>query len=475
MNVKKIAQFAIGPIGVASIGFGSLPFVTRLFSQEDIGRIAMFHIATNMCILLFGLGLDQAYVREYHETTNKVALLKEVLLPGFLLLIGFISLIELSSLSIAEILFDVRAVVLEVLIITGIFVSFLSRFLLLALRMKERAFTYSINQILPKLIFLAIIFSYILFDFETTFAKLLTAHVVSGLAMIPFLVWHNCHENVGAIEQPIDKLHLFEMIKYGYPLVLGGLAYWGLTASDKVFLRSLSTYTQLGLYSVAVSMAAGAAIFSNIFSTVWAPTVYKWAANNENFEKVDQVTEYALSIIVLFFCLSGMLSGLITKILPDSYLSVHYILMPCLGSPLMYALSETTVVGLGISKKTVFAMVASVGALLFNLFGNYLLIPKYGAVGAAISTSFSFWVFLLLRTEFSYQVWRPFPRIKLYIFSFTCIAIASLSALRGEVLGYWLQCIWFGFMLICSISFFQQYKNIIVWLSDCMLKFFHGR
>ncbi|MGD1853115.1 MAG: lipopolysaccharide biosynthesis protein [Leptolyngbyaceae cyanobacterium] len=467
MNVKKIVQFSVGPIGATLLGFISILLVTRLFSQGDIGRLAMFHIATNICTLLFSLGLDQAYVREYHETLNKAALLKGTLLPGLLLLTASISLLELVvSLPISELLFSFRSVALEALVVVGLITNFLSRFLLLALRMQERALSYSISQLLSKFLSLVIVFSYILFDTDKTFLNLLLAHVSSSLAVTMLVAWHCLHEDMYTIKQPIDKHKLLGMLKYGCPLVVGSLAYWGLTASDKVFLRAFSDYTQLGLYSIAVSIAAGAALLGTVFSTVWAPTVYKWAANNENFQKIDQVAEYMLSAVVLFFSLGGITSGLITEILPDNYASVRYVLIPCLSFPLMYVLSEATVVGLGISKKTILIMGASVSALLFNLLGNYILIPKYGAAGAAIATSFSFWFFLFLRTEFSCQVWRSFPRTKLYIFSFTCVTLASLSALLGETMGHWLQGMWFGFMLICIVSFFQNYKNTVLWISN---------
>ena len=66
MNPKKIASFALGPIGGAALGFITLPIITWFFSQEDVGRMAMLNVAVSFSILLYTLGLDQAYVREFH-------------------------------------------------------------------------------------------------------------------------------------------------------------------------------------------------------------------------------------------------------------------------------------------------------------------------------------------------------------------------------------------------------------------------
>ena len=82
MTPKKIAEFALGPIAGAFLGFISLPIMAWFFTIEDIGRLAMLNVVTGFSTLLFSLGLDQAYVREYHEVTNKPALFKETLCPG---------------------------------------------------------------------------------------------------------------------------------------------------------------------------------------------------------------------------------------------------------------------------------------------------------------------------------------------------------------------------------------------------------
>ena len=79
------------------------------------------------------------------------------------------------------------------------------------------------------------------------------------------------------------------------------------------------------------------------------------------------------------------------------------------------ALITVTAVGISISRRTIFSMLASVLAMLCNLLGNYLLVPKYGAAGAATSTLLSFVLFYVLRTEFSKYVWRNIATRKTYL------------------------------------------------------------
>ena len=65
-------------------------------------------------------------------------------------------------------------------------------------------------------------------------------------------------------------------LRYGLPLAFGNLAYWGLTSIDRFVLKDISGLDELGIYSMAVSFGAVALIFQSVFSTIWAPLVFKW-------------------------------------------------------------------------------------------------------------------------------------------------------------------------------------------------------
>lgn len=460
MNLKKVARFALGPIGTALLGVVSIPIMTRIFSQEDIGRLTMLQITIQVCILFFSLGLDQAYVREYHEESDTSNLLKQTTIPGLVLMIFGILLLQSTSTSLSKLLFNLDSAVFDLLIFISIVSSFLSRFLLLVLRMEEKATTYSFSQFLPKIILLFIVLNYILWDSKVDFSKLLIAYTLTLCSVTTFAIWNTRHEILKSSYHFFDLEKLLKMIKYGFPLIIGGVAYWGLIASDRVFLRIYSNYAELGIYSVALSLASGATLLSSIFSTIWAPTVYKWASTeDENLHKISQVTEYLLAISVIFFGLAGLFSGTIIVILPTEYSAVRYIFVACLSCPLLYVLTETTAIGIGISRKTLFAMLASVLSFIVNLAGNYFLVPLYGAAGAAISTSLSFWFFLLVKTEFSCRLWFSLPRKKVYFFSFLPILIANLMALfdKSSVLDF--RYIWFLFLIICLLSFKNIYRD----------------
>ncbi|MCG9537498.1 lipopolysaccharide biosynthesis protein, partial [Providencia huaxiensis] len=429
MTPKKILYFSIGPLGGAILGIFSLPIIAWIFNQEDVGKMALLQVVLSFGTLFFTLGLDQSYVREFHNSNNTSLLFKTAILPGLILLIGCLAVCLIFGSFLSEMIFSSKSIFVSWLLAIVLLSNFLSRFFSLILRMTERGLAFSMSQLLPKVFILIIIFSYILFDVNKNFEHLLLANTLAIMLACLIFTWNTRKEWKKSLNYSINIPQLLSMLRFGFPLILGGIAFWGLTSLDRILLKLWSNYNELAVYSISVSFAAAATILQSVFSTVWAPTVYKWASNKEGHDKVIIVSRYVLLLVLLLFCLAGIFSWLIPFILPIAYAPTQKILVACMASPLFYTLSEVTAVGIGVARKSSYSMLASILALCTNLACNYFLIPTLGAAGAAISIMISFWIFLVLRTEFSILVWKPLPRIELYFFTIIVMAGATINAL----------------------------------------------
>lgn len=89
-----------------------------------------------------------------------------------------------------------------------------------------------------------------------------------------------------------------------------------------------------------------------------------------------------------------------------SYENIDAIMPFLLLIPIMYTLSEITVGGINYSKKTYWHLVIAVASCFLNFGLNFVLLPKLGAKGAAISTGISYIAFFLLRTYFSNKYFK---------------------------------------------------------------------
>ncbi|UIP27227.1 lipopolysaccharide biosynthesis protein [Photobacterium sp. TLY01] len=422
MNSRKILAYAVGPVGSALLGLVTLPIITWFYNIEDVGRISMLQVTVSFSTLLFCLGLDQAFVREYHEEDNKALLFKNVIvLPVLIILIAGFSLFFYDSSLISQFLYSNPDYNLSLFTLLCCFFALISRFISLILRMEERALAYSMSQLLPKFLFLLFVVIGTFFLNDKGFDDLILAYVVSFFS-VAFIYMFNSRFVLGkAALEKIDINRQKYLLVFGLPLIIGGLASWGLRVMDRMFLRAFSNFAELGLYSVTMSLAGAATIFGSIFTTIWAPMIYKWIKEKEDLSKIDHITDNMLAIIYFVFGFSGLFSWVIPVFLPQAYENIEQLFVICLSGPLFYVLSECCSMGISVSRKTYVAMFISVFSMIVNFIGNYLLVSKFGATGAAVSTCIAFFIFFVLRTELSARLWRGFPRRKLYFISTTLL------------------------------------------------------
>lgn len=469
MNARKVLAFSVGPIGAAVLGLITLPIVAWLFSPEDIGRLTMLQVTVGFALLLFSLGLDQAYVREFHEVHDKAGLLKAVFIPGFVILLLVLAGLVFSPWSPSLLLFGIDSLFLTVLLYAAILLSFGSRFLGLILRMQERGLAYSMSQVLPKVLFLLIVLGYVWLGAEAIFDNLIMANFLSLLAVFVVYAWNTHKTWQPALTASIDKTKQSQMIRYAIPLIGSGLAFWGLTTMDKFFLRTMAGFEELGIYAVAVTFAGAAIVFQAIFSTIWAPVVYKWAAEGVDKSKVKEVIDYVTLAVILIWALVGMFSWVLNYLLPQEYESVPYILLVAVAYPLLYTLSEATGIGIGITRKTFYTLYAAVSALFVNAVGNWFLIPEYGASGAAITSAIAFMVVFVVRTEVSNNLWVRFAHLKMYLILFFLIFLSIVLNIFNA--AGWLIVIFYTlFLIVGMVSYFKQVKGVLYFINKRVRK-----
>lgn len=465
MRAKSIIGFAAGPIVSAALGILITPVMAWIFSPEDIGRLNIFQVSLSFLLLLTVLGLDQAYVREYHESKERPRLLLTCFLPGFVLLL-FVALAALPFASeISNLLFDSKDPWIIFIFLFAAVINYLSRFLSLILRMQERGWAFSLSQIAPKVLQLILFLSLAYSTLDRNFINIAAITTISICSVTLLYGWNARHEWTAAIKKSIQTDEVKKLFQFGIPLIFSGLAYWGLTATSTFALRTFSTLEQLAVYSLANNFAGAAFIFQSVFTVIWAPTVYKWLSQDVDMKVIDEVAQQALAVACLIVALSGTFSWICDYLLPPQYSEVKYILICMLLPPLLYTLSEITCVGIAIKRRSIYSLWITSAALITNIFLNYFFVPSYGAAGAAVANCVAFLVFFIGRSEASFYVWKKLPRTKMY-FSLCClVAMSAFCVTIAPSLKFNVAWVWVLIVLIVlwffSRDFLVLYKKII--------------
>ncbi len=457
MNIKSVIAFSFGPIGAAAISFVTLPFIAWFFHVKDVGRFALFQVIVGFSTMVLSFDMHQAYVREYYETKNKSELLKASLIPSALAISVLVIVFLLFSQPIAKLIFGLDSYFIGILVLVNIICSVTNYFLMHLLRMQQRGVAYSLAQLIPKLFFLALIGLFLIAESINVFSNLLLMLTASNVAALLVFFWAAKKDLSLAINSNLNLQLLKKMLFFSLPLILGSLAFWGLSAVDRIFIKTLVGLEELGIYSAATSLAGTVGILSSIFSNLWHPKVYKWAKNGIDVNKIVLVMNAMTSIVCIIWALAGMFTPMLKTFVPLQYSKIQYIFPGCLSAPLICLLSETTVIGIGISRKSYFSTFIAISALFCNVTLNFILTPKLGSAGASIATAVSSFVLFVGRTEATCFLWKQLPRAKIYLTLLTYLTSSILHVLG--LLAELAPIIW-GALL--SITIFNSNPNQLI-------------
>lgn len=461
MRRTDLVGFALGPALNALLGLAVIPLMAWLYAPEDVARFGLFQLAINSLLLVATLGLDQAMVREFNETQDRSALLKNCLMPG-LLFIGGLGLVALANVqSLTTLVYESPQASLGYLTIATALLLCTHRFAALLVRMRGRGLLYSAADLLTKLAQLALMTLALWFEPLRQAPFLMLAYLVAFLLSTTLLAMSERAAWRDALAAPLKLRAVKPLLAFGAPLVASGLAYWALTAAGSLFIKSVSTLGELAKYSVTISLSNAALLFQSIFVLVWTPIVYQWIADGIRTAAIEPVARCVLAYVCLFFVLAGLACGFLDHLLPAHYAQIGQLLPGCLVLPLLYTLSEVTGIGIAITRRTSLAIVVSLAALIACVAVNLLLTARFGAVGAATASAVAGLAFFLTRSELSARVWQPLLRVRLYGCATLLTAVAILPAFRPDLTT---PAFWLAAAALVVIAFRADFRRSIDWL-----------
>ncbi len=426
--LKSLFSFSIGPVFSSIFSFFIVVITTWFIVPQELGKVSMYNLAVQLTSLFLLLGMDQAFIREYYEEKDKTNLLWNAFIIPFLFSILLSSIYIIFYRSISTILFsEINKNIIIYLSIT-LPLMVIERFNNLTIRMSENGKLYSFIMILKqifRLIFLLL--------FLTLFQKNYSTIIISGLFALGFEIIVSLYfvKKFWKGEKKLDKIIIQKLFHYGIPLVPTAILTWLFNSLDKMALRTWSNFNEIGIYSAGFKIIGVITIVRTAFSTFWSPTAYRWYKEGNNDEKFIIVSKN-LTIILMFLAFFVLLlKDYIIMILSPLYSSASNLVSFLIYIPVFYTISETTMLGINFSRKTYMHIIITSITSAFNFFGNYILVRKYGALGASISTGMSYILFFWLRTLISQKYLSFKLPIKFYFKNTLLLLLMSISSFKG--------------------------------------------
>ncbi len=189
-----------------------------------------------------------------------------------------------------------------------------------------------------------------------------------------------------------------EMLAYSIPLVPTAIFWWITNLSDRYFVTYMVGLDVNGLYNVAYKIPMMITLVSAIFIQAWQLSAFGEKDKKESARFFSTVFRCYYTLV--FSAASGILLLIkpITRILvaKDFYESWRYVPFLILAVSFSCLVTFLGTVYNTAKKNAMVTVTTFVGAML-NILLNWLLIPKFGANGAAFATFASFFVVFLIR------------------------------------------------------------------------------
>jgi len=393
---EATAWYGIGNLVVRLVSFILLPLYSNLISVEHFGIYSLMMSIYAIAGVFYHFGMNASltnfYLKEKDESTRKLifsTIVNAIVILGLILsVIAF----SISSLLTDKILGSSEYSNLVILLFIIIFVETISNYILQLFKTlefsKKVVFYLFVGAIINLL--LNIWFVYVL---RMGIKGIILAHLLTSILVFVFLL----PLIKGRYTTRIDTKILVSAVLFSLPLFLSGIFSAGMDVADRFILDHFFGTKEVGEYSFAYRLAMITNIFIISFRAAWMPYAlnnYKEGNYRENFGKIF-IKVIAIGVFILltvsFFADDLFDIKLFGNNLFNSNYKTGLIILPfvVIGYIFNSLASFYSLYPFTVNKSYHFLISDGLGMLL-NLILNFILIPIYGLLGAAVATSISF-------------------------------------------------------------------------------------
>jgi O-antigen/teichoic acid export membrane protein len=224
-----------------------------------------------------------------------------------------------------------------------------------------------------------------------------------------------------------DTTVLRSLLRFSLPLMPAGLALWGLNFADRAQVQGLATTAALGSYAVAAKVALGVILVVGAFQTAWPPfaqSIRKDAEAKEAFRMV--FTYWSILMGWVIAALTMISAPYIRLAFPADVHDAIPVVPLLMGGSVLYGGFMIINIGVTFSMKTRMTPVITAVAAAVNIGLNFIFIPRWGIVGAGLTTVIAYALLLWLgwlNAQRSYPVAYDWSRV-LRVFAVTAGYVA---------------------------------------------------
>jgi O-antigen/teichoic acid export membrane protein len=407
-QIKRTIQlgsiYSIGSISQGALFVLLFPIYTSFLSPHDFGIIGLMSITVSLLTRFVSSPINSAFTRFYYapEYKEKSGILLFNLFLWALLIITCCALIfwRISEYLAGVLLQDRNLARLLKVYALILFLQPFSSLFLCLLRMLEKA-KYSVFTSISSLLLSAGLTLYLLIVLKKGVLALIVGNliglVVTVIMVLPVFVKRSTFK--------LSRSILIPPLRYAYPLLLSEYSNLLIQSGDRYVLRIFNSVSMVGLYAFGYQIAGilQTALVTPLKQAL-QPVVLKQ-------EEDPEAIRHFLRVGATYFYLVGCAACLLISLFSREILMLFarkeafwaaWVIVPIITySYVQHGLGNFVGWGMGLMKKSFHISGIVLVAALVNIGLNFLFVPRWGMLGAAVATMLSYIVWNFLKAYYS--------------------------------------------------------------------------
>ncbi len=398
MSIKLLGKqslvYGFGHVITRLVTFLLLPLYTNQFTPEQYGIVALFYTFVPLLNIVVRYGMGAAFLKNYVPANkeDRMSIMTNVIISLVLTGIPFLLLFYFFRESLSIVFFGVAKPSYVVMMGIIIFLDTIWSIPMLALRAENRPrlfiFFSFLNvgvTLLCNLVFIII--------FEMNIGSIFLSNLIASL-IIFILVLPYIYQRFRFSSLSIVKWKT--ILSFALPFLPAGLFAMAMEVADRYILKLLTDLETVGIYNAGYKIGVLMLLVVNGFNMGWQPYFLE-----KNFDSRSKIYPSINSIVLAILGFIWILLLFWTDdLIKTSFLGITFFgseffgslnIIPWIGlSYFFYGFYHLQTPGVFLKNRPKYAA----WTRLFGAFSNiglcFLLIPIFGALGAAYATCISF-------------------------------------------------------------------------------------
>jgi O-antigen/teichoic acid export membrane protein len=393
--------YALANAAQRALAFVLLPVYTAVLSSAEYGRLGLLLTLQAGAVVVFTAGMENGLIRQFFQIEGDPEAQRRFVVTAW----NFLAVASLAlAAAIALLLlafaphtpaFDPAEGALAVIGAATFVGATVVPLTVLRIEQRLRDYMVLITVTGISTSVLSILFVVVLrFGVAGWIGAVLLANALTLIAAIFIIPW-------GRISSA-DRDGLRASLKIGLPLVPHAAAGWSLQLADRIILASLVSVSSLGVYTLAANLSLPTLVLLQGLNLGFLPSYARTRNQADAVRQLRNTISLQIVLTLMVGCLVALLAPPVVSLLSNAYAgaasSVSWIVLGYvfLGIYLVPMNFISMVVG-----RTTFVWIFTFIAAATNIWTIYLLVPKYGILGAAEASAIGYLVLVILISAYA--------------------------------------------------------------------------